>query len=97
MNRLTGALLIAAALALAGCGGGGGEAGGGTGATDVVSLATKMIDEATSEECPTAEHCTAWPVRDATCIGSSSPGISLPSRKHRYGICSRPGPVTEAF
>ena len=77
MNRLTGALLIAAALALAGCGGGGGEAGGGTGATDVVSLATKMIDEATSEECPTAEHCTAWPVRSLATVPDEEKPVDL--------------------
>jgi hypothetical protein len=53
--------LIVAALALAGCGGGGGgDTGAGT--TDAVTLATKMINEATSEECPAQEHCAAWPV-----------------------------------
>jgi hypothetical protein len=69
MNRLTGAFLIAAVLALAGCGGGGGgETGGGVGTTDAVSLATKMINEATSEECPTQEHCVVWPVESLATV-----------------------------
>lgn len=65
MNRLTGAILMIAALALAGCGGSGGGDTGGTptaATTDAVDLAQKMINEATSEECPTVEHCTVWPV-----------------------------------
>ena len=59
MNRLTGAFLISAVVVLAGCGGGGGETGGGVSTTDAVALATKMINEATSDECPTQEHCLA--------------------------------------
>ena len=67
MNRLTGTLLIAAVLALAGCGGSG---GGGDGArtTDSVSLATKMINEATSEECPTQAHCVPWAVESLATV-----------------------------
>jgi hypothetical protein len=61
MNRLTGAFLISAVVALAGCGGGG-ETAGGVSTTDAVALATKMINEATSDECPTQEHCVVWPV-----------------------------------
>lgn len=63
MNRLTGAFFIVAALALAGCGGGGGGAGGAPAPkSDAVTLATKMINEATAEDCPTQEHCIPWPV-----------------------------------
>lgn len=68
MNRLIGTFLITAVLALAGCGGGGGETGGGVGTTDAVSLATKMINEATSEECPTQEHCVVWPVESLATV-----------------------------
>ncbi|HEX9812535.1 MAG TPA: hypothetical protein VGA88_10670 [Burkholderiales bacterium] len=35
---------------------------------DVVALATKMINEATSEECPTQEHCAAWPVESLATV-----------------------------
>lgn len=60
---LTGAFLIAAMLTLAGCGGGGGEGSAGAAAkSDAVALATKMINEATAEDCPTQEHCVPWPV-----------------------------------
>lgn len=63
MNRLTGTFFIAAMLALAGCGGGsGGDTSAAGSTTDVVSLATKMINEATAEDCPTDQHCYAWPV-----------------------------------
>jgi len=68
MNRLIGTFLITAVLALAGCGDGGGETGGGVGTTDAVSLATKMINEATSEECPTQEHCVVWPVESLATV-----------------------------
>ncbi|OGI70053.1 MAG: hypothetical protein A2W18_03575 [Candidatus Muproteobacteria bacterium RBG_16_60_9] len=76
MNRLTGTLLIAAVLALAGCGGSG---GGGDGArtTDSVSLATKMINEATSEECPTQEHCVRWPVESLATVSQPDDAKTL--------------------
>ena len=64
MNRLIGTFFIAATLALAGCGGGGsGDTAGAAPKSDVVTLATKMIDQATSsDDCPTQEHCIPWPV-----------------------------------
>ncbi len=83
MNRLTGSLLIVAVLALAGCGGGGGGDTGGSGGTptattsDAVTLATKMINEATSEECPTAEHCTVWPVESLATIPDDEKAVDL--------------------
>ena len=76
MNRLTGTLLIAAVLALAGCGGSG---GGGDGArtSDSVSLATKMINEATSESCPTQDHCIRWPVESLATVSQPDDAKTL--------------------
>jgi hypothetical protein len=63
MKRLTGAFLVSAMLALAGCGGGGGgDSAGPATRSDVVTFAAKMINEATAEDCPTQEHCIPWPV-----------------------------------
>lgn len=65
-----GAFLIAAVLVLAGCGGGGGG-GGSVGAapkSDAVALATKMINTATAEDCPTQEHCIPWPVDELASV-----------------------------
>lgn len=69
MKRLTGAFLISAMLALVGCGGGGGgDTAGAAPQSDVVTLAAKMINEATSEDCPTEEHCTPWPVESLAAV-----------------------------
>ena len=76
MNRLTGAFLIVAVLALAGCGGGG-DTPGGASTADPVSLATKMINEATSDECPTQEHCIVWPVESLTTIPDDEKPVDL--------------------
>ena len=45
-------------------GGGAGSGGGGsvTSADAMITLASKMISEATAEDCPTEEHCAVWPV-----------------------------------
>jgi hypothetical protein len=77
MNRLTGAFLIAAVLALAGCGGGGSSGGGGASTSDSVTLATKMINEATSESCPTQDHCIRWPVESLATVSQPDDAKTL--------------------
>ena len=71
MKRLTGALLIAAIFGLVGCGGGGGGGDNTSVAgskSDVVSLAAKMINEATAEDCPSDEYCYGWPVDELAAV-----------------------------
>lgn len=69
MNRLTAAFLIAtAALAISGCGSSGSSGETGSARTPITELARTMIDQATSEDCPTEAHCVRWPVDDLATV-----------------------------
>lgn len=78
MKYVTLSLLLAAMLSLAGCGGGSGGGstaeGGQSVATDAtVALASRMINEATAEDCPTESHCEVWPVEELLVGGPTAP------------------------